>query len=107
MAHTFEELKQMTMAQLREIAKGLEHEAVRGYSQMNKDHLLPAVCKALGVEMHAHHEVVGIDKRAIKAQIKALKAERDKALEAHDHAQLKVIRRKIHRCKRQIRSATV
>ena len=107
MAHTFEELKHKTMVELREIAKGLEHEAVRGYSQMNKDHLLPALCKALDIEMHAHHEVVGLDKGKVKAQIKALKAERAKALEAHDHAQLKTIRRQIHRCKRQIRSATV
>jgi len=107
MAHTFEELKHKTMAELREIAKGLEHEAVSGYTQMNKDDLLPAVCKALDIEMHAHHDVVGVDKGKIKTRIKALKAERAKAVEAHDHAQLKLIRRQIHRCKRQIRSATV
>jgi hypothetical protein len=107
MAHTFEELNQMTVAQLREIAKGLEHEAVHGYSTMHKDRLLGAVSSALGVETHEHHDVVGVDKRTIKARIRELKATRDAALEAHDHAQLRAVRRKIHRLKRKIRAATV
>ena len=107
MAHTYEELHKKTLAQLREIAKDLDHEAVQGHTQMNKDHLLPALCKALGIDAHEHHHVVGINKAAIKAQIKQLKVERAKALEAHDHKQLKIVRRKIHRCKRQIRAATV
>jgi len=46
MAHTYEELKKKKVAELREIAKGLEHEAVKGYTQLNKDHLLKALCKA-------------------------------------------------------------
>ena len=56
MAHTYEELSKMTVAQLREIAKGLDDSSLRGYTQLNKAHLLPAVCKALGVETHEHHE---------------------------------------------------
>jgi hypothetical protein len=107
MAHDYHELKEMTLTQLRELAKGIEHEAVQGHSQMNKDHLLPAVCTALGIETHEHHDVVGIDRGKLKAQIRELKDERAKALQAHDHEGLKVIRRKIHRCKRQIRAATV
>ena len=60
----YEELKKKTIEDLREIAKGLDHEAVKGYTQMNKEHLLPALCKALGVDTHKHphHEPVGIDK---------------------------------------------
>src|SRR5688572_17091215 len=50
MAHTYEELKKKTVAELRDIAKDIEHEAVQGFTQMNKDHLLPAICKALGIE---------------------------------------------------------
>ena len=61
----------------------------------------------LGVEAHAHHEVVGIDKASVKAQIKALKGDRDTALEAKDPKQLKQIRRKIHRLKRQLHKAMV
>ncbi|MCH8021098.1 hypothetical protein IH785_14705 [candidate division KSB1 bacterium] len=107
MAHTYDELKHSTLAQLKEIAKEMDHEAVEGFTQMNKDHLLQALCKALGIEMHVHHEVVGIDKSSIKKQIKELKVERDKALEAHDHKQLKDVRRQIRKLKHKIRRATV
>jgi hypothetical protein len=47
--------------------------------------------------------VQGIDKPAIKAKMRALKKQRDTALEAHDHDNLKSIRRQIHRLNRQIR----
>ena len=107
MAYTYDELKDMTLVQLREIAAGVDHEAVQGYTQMNKDHLLPALCRALGIEMHAHHEVVGVDKTGIKQRIHVLKHQRDEALQAHDHHQLKAVRREIHDLKREIRKATV
>ena len=107
MAYTHNELKHKTLAELREIAKGIEHEAVQGYTQLNKEHLVVAICKALNIDIHQHHDVVGIDKAAIKSRIKALKAKRDAALVAHDHAQLKLARRSIHRLKRQIHKATV
>jgi uncharacterized protein YigA (DUF484 family) len=83
MAYTYEQLKHMTLADLREMAKGNEHEAVQGYTQMNKEHLVGALAKALGIQ-HTHHDVVGIDKASIK-----------------------VVRRTIHRLKRRIHKATV
>jgi DNA-binding IclR family transcriptional regulator len=99
--YTYEELKHKTIGELREIAKTVEqHEAVQGYSQMNKDHLLPALCKALGVDAHEHHVVVGIDKPAIKRKMRELKKQRDAALEAHDRDALK----SIHHLNRQIRA---
>ena len=104
--YTFEQLKHRTVADLREIAKGIDHEAVKGYTQMNKEHLLVAISNALGIK-HEHHDVVGVDKAAIKAQIKELKKKREEALAAHDNAQLKVVRRTIHRLKRRIHKATV
>jgi hypothetical protein len=77
---TYEDLKKKTVAELRDMAKGLTHEAVQGYTQMNKEHLLPALCKALGIE-HAHHHVEdGFDKLQIKGRMKMLRAERVKAL---------------------------
>ena len=36
MTYTFHQLQEKTVAELREIASGLQHEAVQGYSQMNK-----------------------------------------------------------------------
>jgi len=106
MAYTFEELKHKTVAELREIAKGNEHEALQGYTQLNKDHLLVALSNALGIK-HEHHDVVGVDKAGIKAQIREMKKKRDEALTAHDRAQLKIARRTIHRLKRRIHKATV
>jgi hypothetical protein len=104
-AYTYHQLKEKTIQELRDIAKGVEnHEAVQGYSQMNKEHLLPALCKALGVDIHEHHDVVGIDKPAIKAKMRDLKKQRDAAIEAHDGALLKTVRRQIHRLNRQIRA---
>jgi hypothetical protein len=106
MAYTYEQLKHMTLADLREMAKGNEHEAVQGYTQMNKEHLVGALAKALGIQ-RTHHDVVGIDKASIKARIRQLKTQRAAAITAHDHAQLKVVRRTIHRLKRRIHKATV
>jgi hypothetical protein len=107
MAYTYEELKHKTLAQLRDIAGQTEHEAVKGYTQLNKEHLLVALCHAFNIDMHAHHHVVGIDKTSIKARIKALKQKRAEAIEAHDGKQLKAVRRRIHRLKRAIHKATV
>ena len=104
MAYTYEELKGKTIAELREIAKGVASEHVQGYSQMNKDHLLPALCRALGVDIHEHHVVRGIDKAAVKSKMRELKKQRDAALEAKDHSQLKSLRRQIHRLNHQIRA---
>jgi DNA-binding IclR family transcriptional regulator len=104
MAYTYHELKGKTIQELRDIAKDVQHDAVQGYSQMNKDHLLPALCTALGIPVHEHHDVVGIDKPAIKAKMRELKQKRDKALESGDHTVLKSVRRQIHGLNRQIRS---
>jgi hypothetical protein len=107
MAHTLHDLRTKTVAQLREIAKGIDHDSLKGYSVMHKDHLIPALCKVLGIDMHEHHEVVGLNKAAIKSQIKELKGKREKALAAGDHAELKAVRQKIHHLKRMIHKATV
>ena len=105
MAYTFDELKHKTVAQLREIAQGMDHEAVQGYTQLNKDHLLAAICKALNLDMHVHHDVVGVDKAKIKKQIKELKAKRDEALEKKDKKGHREARAQIHKLKRKLRSA--
>ena len=107
MPQTFEELRKKTVAELREIAKGIDHEALKGHTQMHKADLLKALCTAFHIETHDHHDVTGIDKSQVKAQIREFKKKRDEALAAHDHPQLKTIRREIHRLKRLIHRATV
>ncbi len=101
---TYHELKHKTVAELRDLAKDVQHDAVQGYSQMNKEHLLPALCRAFNIDMAEHHTVAGIDKTSIKTKMRELKAERMRALEAHDHMTLSNIRRQLHALNHQIRS---
>jgi hypothetical protein len=105
--YTFEQLRAKKVADLREIAKGIEHPAVQGYTQLRKDQLLVALCKAIGIDAHEHHRAVGIDKGAIKKQIAALKGERDAALAAKDGEKLHRVRRRIHKLKHQLRAAAL
>jgi len=100
--YTYEQLKKMNVAQLREIAETIDHEAVQGSATMHKDHLLPALCKAL--DIHEHHAAVGAEKPKIKAAIRTLKSRRDEAMAAGDHKQLRLARRQIHGLKHELRT---
>ena len=107
MEHTYEELKHKTVAELREIASGVDHPAVKGHTQMNKEHLLKAICEALNIDMFTHHRAVGENKSKIKASIKQLKQEREKAISDKNKTELKKIRKQIHKLKNQLRKTTV
>ena len=101
MTHTFPELKHKTLVELREIAVGITP-AVQGYTQMNKEHLREAICKALNIDMHLHHQVKGIDKSAVKAKIREWQKKRDEALAAGDRKSLRVALDHIHSFKHQL-----
>ena len=103
MAYTFEQLNKMTVAELRKIADGIDHEAVKGHITMHKEKLVPAICKALGIEGHAHHQAKGMEKGAMKLKIRELKKKRTDATAKKDYAQLKDIRRQIHDLKIKLR----
>jgi hypothetical protein len=103
--HTYEELKKKTVAELREMAAGLDHEAVKGYTQLNKDHLLPALCKALGIEPHEHHAAVTAEKDMIKAQMREIKAASARARESGDHESLHRLRRQYHGLNHALRTS--
>jgi len=107
MAHTYEELSAMTVARLREIAQGIEHEAVKGFSTMHKEKLLPALCHALSIEGHKHHHVVGLNKAGVKMEIRALKKKRDEALKNKHADEYRQILTQIHALKNRLRRATV
>ena len=104
MAYTYHELKEKTLQELRAIAATVQDDAVNGASQMNKDHLLPALCKSLGIGAHEHAVVVGIDKPALKAKMHELRKQRDAAIDAHNADTLKTVRRELHHLNHQIRS---
>ncbi len=106
MAHTYEELHKMTVAQLREVAEAQSSDDLKGFKSMHKAPLLLALCKVLGVDPHEHHTATGIDKPALRAQMRELRVAREAAIEAHDHTELKVVRRKLHSLNRAIRRAS-
>ena len=107
MSYTYDQLSKMTVVELRKIADGVEHEATKGHLTMHKEKLLPALCLALGIETHAHHEAKGIDKGQTKLRIRSLKKEREAALQAHDPAKLKEVRMQIKQLKKTLRKAIV
>lgn len=107
MAYTYDQLHAMNVAQLREIAQTTDHEAVKGFSTMHKEKLIPALCTALGIEGHAHHTVVGINKKKIKTEIRELKAKRAEAIQNKDYTQLKQVRDRIHDLKHLLRKHAV
>jgi hypothetical protein len=105
MPHTYEELKKKTVAELRDLAQNLQHEAVQGYTQMNKEHLLPALCQALGIDAHEHHAAVAAEKGAIKARMRAIKAACDDAQRAGDDRRLHQLRRQYHALNHSLRAS--
>jgi protein-arginine kinase activator protein McsA len=106
MAHTYDELHKMTVTQLRAIADGLDDETLKGHLTMHKDHLLPILCKVLGVAI-PHHHVASSNKGEIKSKIRALKKDRTAAIEKKDYKKLEAIREEIHKMKRDLRKAMV
>lgn len=105
MEYTYEDLKKQKVADLRTIAAGIDHEAVQGATQMNKEHLLKAICTALNIDMHIHHVAHISNKSKLKAQIKKFKAKRDTALEKKKHEDYRIAISKIHELKRELRKA--
>ena len=103
--HTYEELKHKTVAELREMAKGLEHDAVQGYTQMNKDHLLPALCKALGIEAHEHHAAASAQKAKLRGEMRSIREQRAKAMTSGDHDLLHRLRRRYHKLNHSLRTS--
>jgi protein-arginine kinase activator protein McsA len=107
MTYTYHDLKTKTVAQLREIAAGIESEAVKGYTQLNKEHLLVAICNALKIDPHEHHQAVLRNKTTIKGRIHELKKMRDEAIASGDHAKLIHVRSQMRSLKKRLRQAEI
>lgn len=99
--YTYDQLKKMTVVKLREIADGLQNDALQGHSTMHRDKLLPILCKILGIG--AHHAVHAAEKVRVKGTIRKLKAARDTAVTGHDRPKAAGARKQIHALKRRLR----
>ena len=98
----YHELEKTTVVHLREMAQ--EYEDVKGTSGMNKQQLIDLLCEKKGIE-RPHKVVVGIDKAAIKAEIRALKKVRQEALDTKDRKKLHETRHQLHRLRHKLRKA--
>lgn len=87
------DLHKMKVTELREMAR--EKLSLEGASGLHKDELVAKLAEAMGIP-RPHKVVDAEDKTAIKQRIRALKAERDAAIAAHDAERLRVARRRIH-----------
>ena len=105
MPHTYEELKKKTVAELRDIAKDIQHDAVQGFSQMNKEHLLPAICKALGIEAFEHHAAASAEKGRIKAGCARSRQSGPSCLGSDDSEKLRANRRQYHALNHSLRAS--
>ncbi|RPI62521.1 MAG: hypothetical protein EHM48_03950 [Planctomycetaceae bacterium] len=93
--YTYEQLKALTVAELREIAKGIENDELEGFSTKHKEQLLPILCKVLHISMH--HVAAGDEKVRLKAMIHKFQAARS------DKSKAAVARHQIHVMKHKLR----
>jgi hypothetical protein len=107
MAYTYEQLSKMNVTDLRKIADTVDHEAVKGHLTMHKEKLLPALCQALQIETHAHHQVVGVNKTKVKAEIRNWKKQRAAAVAAKDYKKLQEVRQHLHDLKGKLRRSII
>jgi hypothetical protein len=98
----YKQVSKMTAAQLRE--QLAQYPDITGVSAMKKDRLVGLLCGKLGIDPHAH-AATGIDKASIKQRIRALKKERDAALQAKDAGKLATVHHALHKQRHLLRRA--
>jgi hypothetical protein len=94
------DLEKMTVVKLREEAHKFEVKDALG---MSKEQLIDLLCEKLGIH-RPEKKVVGVDKAALKARIRALKARRAQALAQNDHQAVADIRMRLKRYRRKIKT---
>ncbi|MGH7408413.1 MAG: Rho termination factor N-terminal domain-containing protein [Candidatus Methylomirabilales bacterium] len=101
------DLEQMTATKLREYAIE-KHPGIEGVSGMKKEDLIEAILAEevkLGLRPKEPRRAVPAPPKVgdLKAKVRGLRADRDKALAGKDRKTLKAIRTKMKRLKRQIK----
>ncbi|MCG6972198.1 MAG: Rho termination factor N-terminal domain-containing protein [Desulfobacterales bacterium] len=95
-------LEKMTAKELREIGKQIPE--ITGVYGMNKAELISAIKRARGIEEETR-TTSDASVREIKKKIKALKADREKALNSNDKKMADIYRRRIAKLKKKTRRA--
>ena len=95
-------LEKMTAKELREIGKQIPE--ITGVYGMNKAELISAIKRARGIEEETR-TTSDASVREIKKKIKALKADREKALNSNDKKMADIYRRRITKLKKKTRRA--
>lgn len=95
-------LEKMTAKELREVGKQLPE--ITGVYGMNKAELISAIKKARGIEEDVGKKT-DASVREIKKKIKALKTEREMAVNNKDKKMAKIYRRQISKLKKKTRRA--
>jgi len=85
--YKFEDLSKQTVAQLRKIAEGVEHEALQDPAKMPKEKLLAALCQALGIEAGESPEETVQDKESATQESEATEPTEESAKEEPAAAQ--------------------
>jgi len=95
-------LEKMTAKELRELGKQIPE--ITGVYGMNKAELISAIKKARGI-IDESPQKKDASVREVKKKIKALKVEREAALESNDMKMADIYRRRINRLKKKTRRA--
>ena len=95
-------LEKMTVKDLREVAKEIPE--ISGVHGMKKEELIVAIKEAKGIQDEPVKKA-DASVAEIKTKIKALKAQRQAALEASDKKMATIYRRRISRLKKKTRRA--
>jgi hypothetical protein len=95
-------LEKMTAKELREIGKEIPE--ITGVYGMNKVELVSAIKKARGITEDLTKKTDS-SVREIKKKVKALKADRETALNNNDHKMAKIYRRRLTKLKKKTRRA--
>ena len=98
----FHDLQKTRVSDLREMVK--EHfPEVLGVIGLKKEEMVNMLADKLGIEKPHKHVAAGLGKRAIKAEIRELKVQREAAKEERNNEDVIKFRKLIHRNKRKLR----
>jgi len=98
----YHDLQKTRVTDLREMIKE-NFPDILGVVGLKKEEMVNMLADKLGIEKPHKHVAAGLGKRAIKAEIRELKVQREAAKEERNTEDILKFRRLIHRNKRKLR----